>query len=70
MILLSYTHTHTTHLQTNKQTIGYYNAKALPSAGMVNLIQSYICSMDNPCLNREQYEEVPNYPNARYDFQI
>ncbi|KAH9415252.1 hypothetical protein DERP_006346 [Dermatophagoides pteronyssinus] len=42
----------------------YYNAKALPSAGLVNLLQSHICSMDNPCLNREQYEEVPNYPNA------
>ncbi|KAI2799539.1 hypothetical protein BLOT_011444 [Blomia tropicalis] len=42
----------------------YYNAKALPSAGIVNLMQSYVCNVDNTCLNASQYQEVPNYPNA------
>lgn len=48
-----------------KSRLGYYNSKALPSAGIVNLMQSYVCSLDHPCLNSTQYQEVPNYPNAR-----
>ncbi|XP_054168189.1 phospholipid-transporting ATPase ABCA1-like [Oppia nitens] len=48
----------------NRQTC-YYNSKALPSAGSVNFWQSFVCNVDNPCLNSSSYNEIPYYPNAR-----
>lgn len=47
------------------RSIGYYNSKALPSAGAVNFIQSLVCSIDNPCIDAASYQELPSYPNAR-----
>ncbi|KAH7966489.1 hypothetical protein HPB49_016839 [Dermacentor silvarum] len=43
----------------------YYNARALPSAGGLPLLQSLICNVDNKCLNKSSYEEIPTYPGSR-----
>ncbi|KAF7489108.1 ATP-binding cassette sub-family A member 7 [Sarcoptes scabiei] len=45
----------------------YYNPKALPSSGIINFMQSYICDKENRCLNRTDYQEIPSYPNASID---
>ncbi|KAK8764283.1 hypothetical protein V5799_033107, partial [Amblyomma americanum] len=44
---------------------GYYNARALPSAGGLPVLQSLICNVDNKCLNKSSYEEIPSYPGSR-----
>ncbi|OQR67995.1 hypothetical protein BIW11_13187, partial [Tropilaelaps mercedesae] len=49
-------------LPANYQEACYYNARALPSAGGLSLIQGLICNIDNQCLNRTQYEDIPTYP--------
>ncbi|XP_075745344.1 uncharacterized protein LOC119178525 [Rhipicephalus microplus] len=43
----------------------YYNARALPSAGGLPVLQSLICNVDNKCLNESSYEEIPTYPGSR-----
>ncbi|CAN7937253.1 unnamed protein product [Ixodes hexagonus] len=43
----------------------YYNARALPSAGGLPVLQSLICNVDNKCLNKSMYEEIPSYPGSR-----
>ncbi|XP_077515142.1 uncharacterized protein LOC144125532 isoform X2 [Amblyomma americanum] len=43
----------------------YYNARALPSAGGLPVLQSLICNVDNKCLNKSSYEEIPSYPGSR-----
>ncbi|KAH7961130.1 hypothetical protein HPB52_003001 [Rhipicephalus sanguineus] len=47
---------------------GYYNARALPSAGGLPVLQSLICNVDNKCLNKSSYEEIPTYPGSRQEF--
>ena len=44
---------------------GTYTHKALPSAGAVNFIQSFVCTLDNPCLNDTINEEINRFPQAR-----
>ncbi|KAI1293753.1 Glucosylceramide transporter ABCA12 [Halotydeus destructor] len=43
----------------------YYDAKAMPSAGAVNFVQSMVCSIENQCTNASAYQEVPLYANAK-----
>jgi len=42
-----------------------YNSKALPSTGPVNFLQSFVCTLDNPCLNDTINEEISRFPKAR-----
>lgn len=51
---------------TNKP-ICHYNARAQPSAGALPFLQSLICNIDNDCINKTTYEEIPTYPQARVD---
>lgn len=48
----------------NQETC-YYNARALPSAGGLPVLQSLICNVDNKCLNKSSYQEIPTYPGSR-----
>ncbi|XP_064455882.1 retinal-specific phospholipid-transporting ATPase ABCA4-like [Ornithodoros turicata] len=43
----------------------YYNARALPSAGALPVLQSLICNVDNDCLNRSSFEDIPSYPGSK-----
>lgn len=43
----------------------YYNARALPSAGGLHVLQSLICNVENKCLNQSMYEDIPSYPGSR-----
>ncbi|RVE43546.1 hypothetical protein evm_011804 [Chilo suppressalis] len=42
-----------------------YPARALPSAGMLRFVQSFICSVDNQCKPMDQYQEIPAYKNSK-----
>ncbi|CAB3232753.1 unnamed protein product [Arctia plantaginis] len=42
-----------------------FPARALPSAGMVPFLQSFLCSADNQCSSLDQYEEIPTYENSK-----
>ncbi|XP_077555605.1 uncharacterized protein LOC144169991 isoform X2 [Haemaphysalis longicornis] len=48
----------------NQETC-HYNARALPSAGGLPVLQSLICNVDNKCLNKSSYQEIPTYPGSR-----
>ncbi|XP_073954372.1 uncharacterized protein [Choristoneura fumiferana] len=41
-----------------------YAARALPSAGIINFLQSFICTVNNECLPMDEYEEIPTFENA------
>ncbi|CAG9128613.1 unnamed protein product [Plutella xylostella] len=42
-----------------------FPARALPSAGMLTFLQSFICSVGNQCEPMDQYQEIPLYENSR-----
>ncbi|XP_028966862.1 ATP-binding cassette sub-family A member 1 [Galendromus occidentalis] len=54
-------------LPATHQSACFYNARALPSAGGLQVIQGLICNIDNQCLNRSQFEDIPTYPGSRLD---
>jgi len=43
---------------------GKFAERALPSVGVVPFLQSFICGLENECLN-ETYENSSAYGNAR-----
>ncbi|XP_063992095.1 ATP-binding cassette sub-family A member 13-like isoform X2 [Diachasmimorpha longicaudata] len=42
-----------------------FPARLMPRDGLLPFVQSYICSVGNPCDPLDNYEEVPSYRNAR-----
>ncbi|XP_028982053.1 uncharacterized protein LOC107039836 isoform X2 [Diachasma alloeum] len=42
-----------------------FPARLMPRDGLLPFVQSYICSVGNPCDPLDNYEEVPSYQNAR-----
>jgi len=42
----------------------HFHARANPSAGVVNYLQSTLCNLDNRCYSLRGYEEIPTYGNA------
>ncbi|KAL0111880.1 hypothetical protein PUN28_013230 [Cardiocondyla obscurior] len=41
-----------------------FPARSMPQDGLLPFVQSYICSVGNPCDPLSQYEEAPSYKNA------
>ncbi|XP_019697173.1 ATP-binding cassette sub-family A member 13 isoform X1 [Harpegnathos saltator] len=41
-----------------------FPARSMPQDGLLPFVQSYICSVGNPCDPLAEYEEVPSYRNA------
>ncbi|XP_076284763.1 lipid droplet defective isoform X2 [Lasioglossum baleicum] len=41
-----------------------FPARAMPRNGLLPFVQSFICSLGNPCDPLSEYEEVPSYKNA------
>ncbi|XP_066598930.1 uncharacterized protein ldd isoform X2 [Prorops nasuta] len=41
-----------------------FPARAMPQDGLLPFVQSFICSIGNPCDPLEDYEDVPSYKNA------
>nr|XP_037871414.1 uncharacterized protein LOC101740576 isoform X2 [Bombyx mori] len=42
-----------------------FPARALPSAGTITFLQSFICSVNNECSPMDDYEEIPAYENSK-----
>ncbi|GBP42573.1 ATP-binding cassette sub-family A member 13 [Eumeta japonica] len=42
-----------------------YPARALPSAGMLTFLQSFVCSVNNKCSPLDEYQEIPTYENSK-----
>ncbi|CAK1588868.1 unnamed protein product [Parnassius mnemosyne] len=42
-----------------------FPARALPSAGILTFLQSFICSVNNECSPMDQFEEIPSYSNSK-----
>ncbi|XP_045539376.1 uncharacterized protein LOC106715101 [Papilio machaon] len=42
-----------------------FPARALPTAGVMNFLQSFICSVNNECSPMEEYEEIPSYSKSK-----
>ncbi|CAK1542445.1 unnamed protein product [Leptosia nina] len=42
-----------------------FAARALPSAGLLTFLQSFICNVNNDCSTMEQFEEIPTYENSK-----
>ncbi|XP_026316399.1 retinal-specific ATP-binding cassette transporter-like [Hyposmocoma kahamanoa] len=42
-----------------------FPARALPSAGMLNFIQSFVCSINNKCDPLDEYDEIPTFEEAK-----
>ncbi|XP_072945673.1 uncharacterized protein ldd [Epargyreus clarus] len=42
-----------------------FPARALPSAGVLTFMQSFICSVDNTCSPMDQYTEIPAYEKSK-----
>jgi len=49
---------------THHQTC-HYNSRALPSTGVISVVQSLICTLDNRCVNESSFQEVATFPDAR-----
>ncbi|XP_033187616.2 lipid droplet defective isoform X1 [Bombus vancouverensis nearcticus] len=41
-----------------------FPARSMPQDGLLPFVQSFICSVGNPCDPLSEYEEVPSYKNA------
>ncbi|XP_017788277.1 PREDICTED: uncharacterized protein LOC108570860 [Habropoda laboriosa] len=41
-----------------------FPARSMPQNGLLPFVQSFICSLGNPCEPLSEYEEVPSYRNA------
>ncbi|XP_078047717.1 lipid droplet defective isoform X2 [Augochlora pura] len=41
-----------------------FPARSMPRNGLLPFVQSFICSLGNPCDPLDEYEEVPSYRNA------
>ena len=41
-----------------------FPARSMPQNGLLPFVQSFICSLGNPCDPLAEYEEVPSYSNA------
>jgi len=41
-----------------------FPARSMPQDGLLPFVQSYICSVGNPCDPLSEYEKVPSYKNA------
>ncbi|XP_068622894.1 uncharacterized protein ldd [Battus philenor] len=42
-----------------------FPARALPSAGVMTFLQSFICSVNNECSPMDEFEEIPSYSNSK-----
>ncbi|XP_053616440.1 uncharacterized protein ldd [Plodia interpunctella] len=42
-----------------------FPARALPSAGLLTFLQSFICGVNNECLPMDQFEEIPTYEDSK-----
>ncbi|KAJ0172474.1 hypothetical protein K1T71_011613 [Dendrolimus kikuchii] len=42
-----------------------FAARALPSAGVINFLQSFICNVNNECSPMDQFEEIPAYGKSK-----
>ncbi|XP_075981913.1 lipid droplet defective isoform X2 [Anticarsia gemmatalis] len=42
-----------------------FPARALPSAGMLPFMQSFMCTINNECSPLDQYDEIPSYENSK-----
>lgn len=42
-----------------------FPARALPSAGMLRFLQSFMCTINNECSPLDQYDEIPAYENSK-----
>ncbi|XP_028174826.1 uncharacterized protein LOC114363337 [Ostrinia furnacalis] len=42
-----------------------FSARALPSAGILPFVQSFVCSVNNECEPMDRFQEVPTYENAK-----
>ncbi|XP_061380770.1 uncharacterized protein LOC116774299 [Danaus plexippus] len=43
-----------------------FAARALPSAGLLNFLQSFICNVNNECNELEKFEEIPAYEKSSF----
>ncbi|XP_026490160.2 ATP-binding cassette sub-family A member 13 [Vanessa tameamea] len=43
-----------------------FAARALPSAGVLNFLQSFVCNVNNECSPLEEFEEIPTYEKSRF----
>lgn len=41
-----------------------FPARSMPQNGLLPFVQSFVCSIGNPCDPLSEYEEVPSYKNA------
>ncbi|XP_063895450.1 uncharacterized protein LOC110380322 [Helicoverpa armigera] len=42
-----------------------FPARALPSAGMLPFLQSFMCTVNNECSPLDKYDELPTYENSK-----
>ncbi|XP_050682741.1 retinal-specific phospholipid-transporting ATPase ABCA4-like [Leptidea sinapis] len=42
-----------------------FAARALPSAGLLTFLQSFICNVNNECNPMDQFEEIPTYEKSK-----
>lgn len=54
----------------NITVIGQFPARALPSAGLLPFVQSFMCSVNNECMEMDQFEEIPSYSKAKLVFNF
>ncbi|CAH0718886.1 unnamed protein product, partial [Brenthis ino] len=43
-----------------------FAARALPSAGMLTFLQSFVCNVNNECSLMDEFEEIPAYEKSRF----
>ncbi|XP_045778783.1 phospholipid-transporting ATPase ABCA1 [Maniola jurtina] len=43
-----------------------FAARALPSAGVLNFLQSFVCNVNNECSSLEDFDEIPSYEKSRF----
>ena len=44
----------------------YYDARALPSAGMVPYAQTMLCTFSNKCHNASWHEDIPTFNDSKF----
>ena len=45
----------------------YYDARALPSAGMLPYVQTMLCTASNKCHNESWHEDIPTFHESKFE---
>ena len=54
----------------NLKCLKHYRARTLPSGGVLPMVQSFACNIQNNCGELEDFEDIPSYPGSKLEVLV